>query len=101
MRGLTAAALAGLMLLGLAGCKPLGLRAVAPQMMPNQVEQIMGGPPTRVIRGDGADIGKMSYIYPTGRIHFVNLRVVLVEPAGEQRTITERAREKKREEEER
>ncbi len=101
MSKLISAALAGLLLLGLAGCRPAGLSAVGRGMMPNQVKALMGGEPARVIRGDGADAGRMSYIYPAGRIHFVNLQVVLVEPAERQSTITERVREKEREEEER
>ncbi len=101
MRKLTPALLAGLLLACLAGCEPRGISAVGPGMMPSQVKDLMGGEPTRTIHGDGTDIGKKTYVYPTGRIHFVNQKVVLVEPAEKERTVTEKAREKRRREEER
>lgn len=101
MRKLIPALLAGLLLVCLAGCEPRGISAVGPGMVPSQVKDLMGGEPTRVIHGDGIDIGKKTYVYPTGRIHFVNQQVVLVESAEKERTLTEKVREKKRQEEER
>lgn len=82
------------MLAAAAGCRQGNIEAVGNGMMPNQVEEIMGEP-TQVIHGDGADIGKKTYVYPTGRVHFVNQTVVLVEKAEEESTVTDRVREQR------
>ena len=88
----------GLLLCGAAlaagGCWQGNIEAVRQGMVPTQVEEIMG-PPTEVIRGDGADLGKKTYVYPTGRVHFVNQNVVLVEKAEEESTVTDRVREQR------
>jgi len=76
----------------LAGCTPPGLSAVQRGMSPRKVKRMMGGEPLRIVQGDGVDVGKKTFVYADGRIHFVNQQVVLVEHSSGDPTITDRLR---------
>jgi hypothetical protein len=80
--------------LAAAGCLRPDIDEIHAGMMPSDVEHIMGEP-LNVVLGDGVDLDKKTYVYPTGRIHFVNQLVVMVEKDGEARTLTEKFREGK------
>ena len=90
--------LAGL-LLAAAGCRG-DISKVAAGMSCIKVEGLMGDP-KRIIRGEGLDTDMQTYVYPQGRVHFKKFRVVLVEPAGEKRPITEGVQEREEREKER
>jgi len=98
MRKTLSLVLAGL-LLAASGCQG-NISRVAAGMSCIQVEGLMGEP-KRVIRGEGLDTDMQTYVYPQGRVHFKKFRVVLVQPAGEKRPITEGVREREEREKER
>ena len=76
------------------GCGLQGLDGVRPGMAPSDVEAV-AGPPAQIVYGDGADLANKTYVYPDGRVHFVNQQVVLVERAEDQATITDRVKQQR------
>ena len=72
----------------LGGCMPTGIDGVRKGMFPRDVEDCMAGKPLRIVRGDGTDVDKKTFVYPQGRIHFLKERVIYVEKNSEQPTLT-------------
>jgi hypothetical protein len=88
-------AAAALVLAGLAsGCSDR-LDRVHIGMMISDVEEIMRREPTEVIHGEGVETGKITWVYPQGRVIFEGVTVIQVEKSVVQPTVTERVEQQR------
>jgi hypothetical protein len=91
VRALAAAALVWILLA--AGCKD-PLDKVNQGMMFTDVEDIMNKP-VQVIYGEGVETGKVTWVYPQGRVIFEGVSVIKVEKSVVQPTVTERVEQQR------